>query len=64
MVDVAAKLERLSRGEVTERTEGKQTIAGKVQTESVRKLEAVDLDKLTDEELEQLYETVAKLAAE
>ena len=49
---------------MTERTEGKQTIAGKVQTESVRKLEAVDLDKLTDEELEQLYETVSKLAAE
>lgn len=64
MVDVAAKLERISRGEVTERTEGKQTIAGKVQTESVCRLESVNFEKLTDEELEQLYETVSKLAAE
>ncbi len=64
MVDVAAKLERISRGEVTERTEGKQTIAGKVQTESVCRFETVNLDKLTNDELEQLYETVSKLAAE
>ena len=30
MVDVAAKLERLSRGEVTERTEGRSEVSGKV----------------------------------
>ena len=31
MVDISAKLERLSRGEVTERTEGKNEISGKVE---------------------------------
>ena len=45
LVDVAAKLERISRGEVTERTEGTQTIAGEVS------LHQIDLSKVTDEEL-------------
>ena len=34
MVDISSKLERLSRGEVTERTEGKTEISGKVEVES------------------------------
>ena len=62
MVDVAAKLERISRGEATERTEGRQEIAGEVQAEAVLKVEAQDLSALTDEELEQLGQLVGKLA--
>ncbi len=58
MVDVAAKLERLSRGEVTERTEGTQTIAGEVG------LHQIDLSKVTDEELAQLDEITGKILAE
>lgn len=58
MVDVAAKLERISRGEATERTEGKQTIAGGIRTESV------NLSGLSDDELDRLYEIASKLAAE
>ena len=58
MVDVAAKLERISRGEVTERTEGKQTIAGEVS------LHQIDLSKVTDEELAALDEITGKIFAE
>ena len=58
MVDVAAKLERISRGEVTERTEGKQTIAGEVSFSSI------DLSKVSDEELAALDEITGKIFAE
>ena len=58
MVDVAAKLERISRGEVTERTEGKQTIAGEVSFGSI------DLSKVSDEELAALDEITGKIFAE
>lgn len=58
MVDVAAKLERISRGEVTERTEGKQTIAGEVSFGSI------DLSKVSDEELAALEEITGKIFAE
>ena len=55
LVDVAAKLERISRGEVTERTEGTQTIAGEVS------LHQIDLSKVTDEELAALDEIAGKI---
>jgi hypothetical protein len=55
-VDVAAKLERISRGEATERTEGKTTIAGEVEVYQV------DLSGLTDEELARLDEIAGKIA--
>ena len=58
MVDVAAKLERISRGEVTERTEGKQTIAGEVSFGSI------DLSKVSDEELATLDAITGKIFAE
>ena len=58
MVDVPAKLERISRGEVTERTEGKQTIAGEVSFGSI------DLSKVSDEELAALDEITGKIFAE
>ncbi len=62
MVDIASKLERLSRGEATERTEGKRTIAGTVQANL--KMPEIDFSGLTDSELEQLDEFIDKLAAE
>ena len=62
MVDIASKLERLSRGEATERTEGKRTIAGTVQANL--KMPEIDFSGLTDSELEQLDEFIYKLAAE
>lgn len=55
LVDVAAKLERISRGEVTERTEGTQTIAGEVS------LHQIDLSNVTDEELAALDEITGKI---
>jgi len=58
MVDVAAKLERLSRGEATERTEGKQTIAGEVS------FSAIDLSKVSDEELAALDAITGKILTE
>jgi hypothetical protein len=54
-VDVATKLERLSRGEATERTESKTEIAGGVTVN-----DGVDLDKLTDDELATLNELLNK----
>lgn len=64
MVDIAAKLERISRGEVTERTEGKQTIAGEVRTEAVLEMQNLDLSVLTNGELDRLGELVEKLASD
>lgn len=64
MVDIAAKLERISRGEATERTEGKQTIAGDVRTEAVLEMQNLDLSVLTNGELDQLGELVGKLASD
>lgn len=64
IVDTAAKLERISRGEATERTEGKQTIAGEVRTEAVLEMQNLDLSVLTNGELDQLGEIVRKLAAD
>ncbi len=58
MVDVAAKLERISRGEATERTEGKQTIAGEVS------FNAIDLSKVSDEELATLDAITGKIFTE
>lgn len=58
MVDVAAKLERISRGEATERTEGKQTIAGEVS------LRSIDLSKVSDEELATLDAITGKIFTE
>ena len=58
MVDVAAKLERISRGEVTERTEGKQTITGEVS------FGAFDLSQVSDEELKILDAITGKIFAE
>ena len=59
IVDSATKLERLSRGDVTERTEAKQTVSAKV--ESAVDLRP-DLSSLTDEELSQLEGIVDKLS--
>lgn len=64
MVEVASKIERISRGEATERTEGKQTVTGEVRTESVCRLQSVDLSGLTDGELERLHEIIGKLDVE
>lgn len=64
IVDTAAKLERISRGEATERTEGKQTIAGEVSTNAVLEMQGIDLSVLTNGELDQLGEIVGKLAAD
>ena len=58
MVDVAAKLERISRGEATERTEGKQAIAGEVSVSTI------DLSSITDEELAALDAITGKIFAE
>lgn len=58
MVDVAAKLERISRGEVTERTEGKQTIAGEFS------LSSIDLSRVSDEELKTLDAITGKIFAD
>lgn len=58
MVDVAAKLERISRGEVTERTEGRQTITGEVA------LQQINLSKVSDEELVLLDEITEKIFTE
>ena len=55
MVDVAAKLERISRGEVTERTESKIEIAGGF------KVTNLDLSELSDDELQRLDEIVSKI---
>ena len=57
MVDIASKLERLSRGEVTERTEGKQVVAGEVS------LNQIDLSKITDAELAELDAIAEKISA-
>lgn len=62
MVDVAAKLERISRGEATERTEGKRTITGTVQASLG--VQNIDFSGLTDGELEQLDGFLNKLATE
>ncbi len=56
LVDVAAKLERLSRGESTERTENKTEVSGEVS------MAVTDLSKLTAEELNSLDEIADKLA--
>lgn len=64
IVETASKLERISRGEVTERTEGKQTIAGEVRTEAVLEIRNLDLSVLTNGELDQLEEIIGKLAAD
>ena len=58
MVDVAAKLERISRGEVTERTEGKQTVVGEFS------LGAIDLSRVSDEELSTLEAITEKIFAD
>lgn len=58
MVDVAAKLERISRGEATERTEGKQTIAGEVS------LSSIDFRRVSDEELATLDAIAGKIFTE
>ena len=55
MVDVAAKLERISRGEATEKTESKTELAGEL------KVNSVDLSSLSDAELEMLNELVNKV---
>lgn len=55
MVDVASKLERISRGEATERTEGRQTVAGEVS------LSSIDLSKVSDDELETLDAITGKI---
>lgn len=57
MVDVASKLERISRGEATERTEGKQVVTGEV---SVQK---INLSSLSDDELSDLERLLDKLDA-
>jgi len=64
IVDIASKLERISRGEPTEKTEGKHTIAGDVRTESVVELQNIDLSGLTNRDLEKLDELINKLAPE
>lgn len=56
MVDVAAKLERISRGEATEKTESKTELAGEL------KVNTVDLSLLSDDELEVLSELADKVA--
>lgn len=56
LVDVAAKLERLSRGESTERTENKTEVSGEVS------MTMADLGRLSTEELERLGEIADKLA--
>lgn len=61
MVDIASKLERLSRGDVTERTEGTRTVAGEVQANV--SMQNIDFSGLTNGELEQLDEIVGKLAS-
>jgi hypothetical protein len=53
-VDVATKLERLSRGEATEKTESKTELAGALTVSNI------DLGKLTDDELGQLDELLNK----
>ena len=58
MVDIASKLERISRGEATERTEGKQTVAGEVS------LSRIDLSGVSDEELATLDELTGKIFTE
>ncbi len=57
IVDIASKLERLSRGEPTERTEGKQIVAGEIS------LSQIDLSKVTDEELAKLDAIAEKISA-
>ncbi len=61
MVDVATKLERISRGEVTERTEGKQTIAGEV---SLDYTNSINLSNISDEELAVLDAIAEKIFTE
>jgi len=58
MVDVAAKLERLSRGEATERMEGKQMIAGGIS------LQSMDFSNVSDEELAALDAITGKIFTE
>ena len=57
MVDVAAKLERISRGEVTERRESKTEIAGEL------KVTNFDFSDLSDDELNRLDEIVNKISS-
>ena len=64
LVDVASKLERISRGEATERTEGKHEVAGDVRVDAALEVGRIDLSGLTDEELEELDEIAGKLAPE
>lgn len=61
MVDVATKLERISRGEVTERTEGKQTIAGEV---SLDYTNSINLSNISDKELAALDAITRKIFTE
>jgi len=56
-VEIAAKLERISRGEATERTENRTEIAGEV------KVSNLDLSALSDEDLKRLDEIVSKIPA-
>ena len=57
MMDIAAKLERLSRGEATEKTESVTEIAGEL------KVNRVDLSMLSDKELELLNELTDKVTS-
>lgn len=63
MLDFSVKTERLSRGDVTERTEAKQTVGGKVQLAAEVGVRP-DLKNLSDEELIQLEGIINKLSAE
>lgn len=57
MMDIAAKLERLSRGEATEKTESVTEIAGEL------KVNRIDLSMLSDKELELLNELTDKVTS-
>jgi hypothetical protein len=56
MVDVATKLERISRGEPTEKTENKTELAGGIN------ITALHLSDLSDDELSQLDLLASKIA--
>lgn len=64
LVDTASKLERISRGEATERTEGRQELAGGLRAEASLSVGAPDLSRLSDGELESLGEILGKLAGD
>jgi hypothetical protein len=59
MLDLAVKVERLSRGEVTEKTETKTEVTGDIK---VANLDRLDLANLSEMELGQLDELVSKIA--